>query len=759
MIINQSKKLSIAFYWHMHQPVYQLSSSGDYLMPWVRLHAVKDYLDMALWAKKFDKLKLNFNYVPVLLNSIIKYGEKNAHDIHSRLTVTPAEDLTHEDKIFILNNFFDANYQTMILPNPEYHRLYQKIQANGTSDTSILTEQEYADLTALFNLVWIDPSLRSSNSELKKLFKKGKNYTNEDRVQIIELQREIIRKIIPTVKKLVEKNKIEITTSPYYHPILPILLDYKNIKKNSTPDEELSNLKTELDAKMQTEMALDRVEEIFGKRPRGIWPSEHCISGKTLDMFSQLGVEWSISDEGILSNSINFEFEHDFKGYHKEPYHLLKTYQYKTKNSDIKMIFRDSIIPNLIGFEYQNHNPIATANDLYDRIKVIQSQILSSPDNEHLLTIALDGENCWENYLEDGASFLKTLYTLITEDETLETVLISDYIEKSKENKVLNKISSGSWINRNFKLWVDEPVKDLAWTYLKRVRQDFSEFVKREPLNPNIELARRELFICEGSDWFWWYGEPNDSGKDNIFDFLFRTHLKNIYRYLDLDAPKYLDEPISSIATSKPSKYPKTLITPLIDGKNVTSEYDIWNNAGYIEIPDGPVLRESKLFDKIRFGNDEDNFYLKFHLNRYIKENPNLSQKTYQMYIYLRKSSHKHALAPVRLINKTQNISPISMEKFHNEIQIAVRNNKLQLLRIIKAIPGDLWILEQSKPIQTAYDEVLDIKIPFDTLDIKRGETLEFLFINANYGIKDFYIPNEMVLSVTRPSLVWANKH
>ena len=753
-MMSQAKKLSIAFYWHMHQPVYQLTSGGDYLMPWVRLHAVKDYLDMAMWTKKFDKLKLNFNIVPILVDSIIDYAEKGAHDIHSRMTITPENELKQEDKIFILNNFFDANYQTMILTNTEYHRLYQIVQTEGTNDTSIFTNQEYADLMALFNLAWIDPSYKTSIPELKKLIKKGKNYTLEDRINIIEIQRDIIRKIIPSTKKLVEKNKIEITTSPYYHPILPILLDYKNIKKNQIPDDDISNLKTELDAKVQTEMALDRIEEVFGKRPRGIWPSEHCVNGKTLELLSSLGVEWSISDEGILANSINFEFEHDFKGYLKEPYHLLKTYRYKTKNTDLKMIFRDSAIPNLISFEYQNHNPIATANDLYDRIKVLQSKILSSPDREHLLTIALDGENCWENYLEDGASFLKTLYTLITEDETLETVLISDYLDNTKADKPLNKIAAGSWMNRNFKLWIDEPVKDIAWTYLKRVRQDFSNFVKREPLNPNIELARRELFICEGSDWFWWYGEPNDSGRDNIFDFLFRTHLKNIYRYLDLDTPKYLDDPISNISTTKPSKYPKSLISPEINGKFVTTEEDIWNNAGFIEIPDGPVLRESKLFDKIRFGNDENYFYLKFNLNKYLRENSDLSRRTYQMYIYLRKASNRQVLAPVRLINKTQNISPVSMEKFHNEIQIAIRNDKLQLLRIIKAIPGDMWVLEQAKTIETAYDEVLDVKIPFELLDIKNGETLEFLFVNANYGIKDFYIPNEMVLSVTRPSLV-----
>ena len=750
IMISQSKKLSVAFYWHMHQPVYQMTANGDYLMPWVRLHSVKDYLDMALWTKKFGNLKLNFNFSPVLLDAIIDYAQNNAHDIHSRLTIKDENELSEEDKIFILNNFFDANYQTMILTNEEYHRLYKKVQERDSNNTSVLTNGEYSDLMALFNLAWIDPSFKTADKDLKKLVKKGKNYTLSDRIAIIDIQRKIIKEIIPTIKKLVQKKQIEITTSPYFHPILPILLDYKNIKKNSIEDDDISNLAAENDARLQTKAALDRVEEIIGVRPKGIWPPEQCVSPKTLDMLSELGIKWTLSDEGILSKSINFEFEHDFKGYIQEPYHLLKTYKYDTQQSNIKMIFGESTLANLIGFEYQNHNPIATANDLYDRIKIIQSKIFSSPDNEHLLTIALDGENCWENYLEDGNSFLKTLYTLITEDESLETVLISDYLDNTKEDKLLEKISSGSWINRDFKLWIDEPLKDLAWTYLRRVKQDFNEFVKQNPNHPNITAAQKELFVCEGSDWFWWYGEPNDSGRDNIFDFLFRTHLKNIYKYLDLKPPKYLEMPLSDISTPKPSKFPKSLITPPINGKNVTNEFDIWNNAGYIEIPDGPVLREAKLFDKIRFGNDENNLYLKFHLNKYIKENPDLTKRAYQMYIYTRKAAHKQDLSPVRLINKTENIAPVSMEKFHNEIQIAIRNDKLQLLRLIKAVPGDMWVLEPAKPIETAYDEVLDLKIPFDLLEIKHGETLEFLFINANYGIKDFYIPNERLLSVVR---------
>lgn len=743
-MMSKTKKLSIAFYWHMHQPVYQLSIDGDYLMPWVRLHAVKDYLDMVEILDKFKKLKLNFNLVPVLLDCIIDYAENGMHDIHSRLTVTPVEMLSDDAKLFIINNFFDANYQSMIFPYEEYSRLYHKIQSNPGAGISIFNNQEYSDLMALFNLAWFDPVYKNKYPELKKLVKKGKGYTDEDRIKIIEIQREIMKKIIPAYKKYLDKERIEITTSPYYHPILPILLENRNIKK--TTENAPQNLKTYLDGKIQTKMALDRIEEIFGKRPRGIWPSEHCVSPKTLFMLSTLGIDWTISDEGILSDSINFEFIRDFKGHLEDPYHLVKSYEYKTRNKDIKILFRDSSLPNLISFEYPNHNPIAAANDLYDRIKVIQSKLLSSPDTNHILTIAMDGENCWENYMEDGLSFLKTIYTLIEEDDTLETVLISDYMDREKQHKQLQKISSGSWINRSFKLWIDEPLKNLAWTYLQRVREDFSNYVKKNPLNPHIEYAKRELFICEGSDWFWWYGEPNDSGRDNIFDYIFREHLKNIYIYLGLKVPEYLDEPLSSVF-SKPSRYPKGEFTPAIGG---SKDDDSWLNAGCIDIPDGPVLRDSKFFDRICYGYDKNNFYIRFYLNKYILEDTELSKRTYQMYVYMRNANKKQSLSPIRLINKTENVLPLLKEKFHNELQLSIQNDKLKLVRIIKSLPGNIWTLQPIKNVQSVYGKTVDLSIPFELLDISTDETLEFMFISANIGVKEYCIPYEMLLSVSR---------
>lgn len=752
MILMKSvgKKLSIAFYWHMHQPVYQLYSDSDFLMPWVRLHAVKDYLDMLLIMNNYKKLKLNFNLVPVLLDAFIEYGEKGYHDIHSRLTITEISELTNDDKEFILNNFFDANYSSMIFKYEPYNLLYQKRFAGESFDVNDFSNQEYSDIMAWFNLVWIDPIYQNVYPELLELLAKGTGYTLSDRIQIIELQRKIIRTIIPTYREFLDKGRIEITTSPYYHPILPILLDVKSAQRNLTAqDSNLIDLDMQNDAKFQTALALDRIQELFGKRPKGIWPSEHCVSPEELELFKELGVQWTISDEGILSNSIKFDFVRDFKGYLEDPYFLMKSYEYKTKHSKINLIFRDSVLPNLISFEYANHDPKLAANDLYDRIKVIQNKLQTSPDKNHLLTIAMDGENCWESYLEDGANFLNHLYSLIEEDDSLETVLISDYLEKENNHKELKKIYSGSWINKNFQLWIGEPVKNLAWNYLKQVKEDLNAFALENPDHKNLPYAHRELMITQGSDWFWWYGEPNDSGQDHIFDYLFREHLKNVYRYLGLESPNYLNSPLISIFT-KPSRYPKSTITPKISGLDDIDEGD-WINAGCISMPDGPVLQGNKLYDKICYGADSDNLYFRIYLNEFFQSEVPQNAIMHQMYVYMRNGDRKQLLSPIRLISKTENIFPIMREKFHNELRISIMDYRLYPIQLIKSMQGGLWTIKDTKDIQVAFEKVVDLSIPFDLLDVSRGEKVEFYFATATFGIKDSFIPQDSLLNIQRP--------
>ena len=740
-----TQKLSLAIYWHMHQPVYELE--GTYLMPWVRLHAVKDYLDMALFLEKFPKLKLNFNIVPALVDAIIDYTENGLTDIHAELSASDAENLTEEEKAFVLNNFFSSKFETMIYRSENYKNLYQKRFSKDIAILEDFSAQEISDLMALFNLVWIDPIHYERYPRLKELWDKQYNYTKEDRLEILDIHLQIMREIIPTYKKYINEGRIELTTSPYYHAILPILADMKSSVKNTLTTEGLpASLDMLDDAKLQIKKGLERIEEIFGIRPKGIWPPELCLGPKTLNLLAKEGIEWTISDEGVLANSINFDFVRDFKGNLDDPYHLLKVYNYETKDSQINIIFRDRSIPHLINFEYAGINPQMAAGDLYDKIKLIQNKLVVSPDKTHLLTIALDCENCWENYQNDGIEFLEHFYNSIENDETLDSVLISNYIKKDEHKKSLKKIHSGSWIDQTFQFWIGESEKNKAWAYLKKTKDDFDEYAKSHKADYKLNLAKRELLIAEGSDWFWWYGEPNYSGQDFIFDYMYRERLKNVYLALGIEYPEYLDKTLIT-AVEVPFKHPQRNITPRMDG--LYKSVDDWYNSGSISMLDGPVFRENKIVDKINFGCDKDNIYFRLHVNKGSGE-ISFIDRINQFYIYTRNASRINNRGYIRLISKTDNPYPILLERFEHEITLTIVKDTLYPVRLSTVLHPNMWTLDNPEGILIVNNDVIDVAIPFEKLGIQEGETVEFFLANTDSGVKNTYIPQEILLTLTR---------
>ena len=740
----------------MHQPVYKSERNGIYLMPWVRLRAIKDYLDMLLIMDKFPGLKLNFNLVPLLVSSIYDYGYNNADDIFSRLTTKPVEELSNDEKEFIINHFFDVNYKSMVLANPEYKKLYDKRFENRDCSINNFSNQEYSAILAWFNLVWFDPMWRE-NKEVANLFAKtNEEFTLEDRKRIIELQRELIKQIIPAYKQFQDDGKIEISTSPFYHPIMPLLLDMNDAKvanKNAEYPEIRSEMTT--DAKINIETALETFERVFGKRPQGIWPSEQCISEKTLQLLMENNVKWTIADEGILEKTLKKEFIRDFRGYLEDPYELCHSYRYKHNNSHIGILFRDAVLPNLIGFEYPNHNPIKAANDLYDRIKTKQTKLQNSPDKMHILTIAMDGENCWENYSNDGHDFLETLYKLILEDPDLETVLVSDYIDKV--NKLdwsgtpfeLDSITPGSWINRDFLLWIGEPTKNLAWSYMDNARCSLIEYQENNPDDPNLETAWQELLISQSSDWYWWYGEPNDSGQDDIFDHLFREHLKNIYRAIKQPIPEYLETPLMEFIETR-SRFPKAPFEKFeLNGRDPFNE---WENGGCIEIPAPPTMQEKRVFNKIYFGYDADNLYLRFDINKFVLDSENGFKNFNQIYVYLKNRTDKHLYnAPIRVVNKQDSVFPLIRDTYNTEVKFTLFQNFYFDAQLAQAMHDNLWVLQLKNNINHVFSDFLEIKIPFDDLRVEKGEMVEFFIIQGPLGIVDDVYPQNSLLPVIRP--------
>ncbi len=747
------RELSVAFVWHFHQPNYQAQQGGIRLMPWARLHAIKDYLDMLLLLDKFPNLKLNFSLVPALIDAIEDYGLKDGHDIHSKLTVTPVEELTDDDKLYILNYFFDVNYENIISRNPRYNELYKKRFGKSEIGIKDFDIQEYEDIMFLFNYVWFDPIWKDVYPQLKQFEKKGQNYNLSDRKKLIELNREIIRQIIPTFKKYQEDGRIEILTSPYHHPILPILINPNDLKipslKHPLPENKIA---LTVDAKEQVKLAIERITEVFGKTPEGFWPSEHCISQKTLDVLANLGIKWVITDESVLSNSIKKEFIRDFRGCYEDPYDVCSLYLYRTKREkEINIVFRDSVIPNLINFEYSHHDSIVCANDLFDRIKTVHDKLKNSPEKKHIFTIAMDGENCWDSYSNDGAIFLERLYSLINNDKSLKTVLISDYIrENKKTEKLLKKVASGSWVNQEFQLWIAEPTKNLAWNYLVQTANDLKTAEKSGRLSKEqIKEAKSELYIAEGSDWFWWYGEPNNSGQDHIFDFLFREHLKNVYNIIQKPIPTYLEMPLISFI-GKPLRNPKREITPNING--MVKDNDEWLSAGCIDIPDGPNLQENKIFNRIYFGSDKDNLYVRFDINKYILDSKDSFKEYFSIYIYFKAYNNSIEItSPSRTTNKTDNLLPVLLDGYTHEVKIALTPNRKYPLQYSTAVKDGLWELKWGHHINYAHKEILEISIPYDDLGIDHGESFDFFFITGCSGVTEDIYPKDVPLVLSRP--------
>ncbi len=741
-----TEKLKIAFVWHFHQPSYQENENGRFLMPWARFHATKDYLAMLKYVDDFKNLKLNFNITPILLKTLEKYAQ-GFLDVHAQYLLCDETKIQEKDKLFILDNFFDVNIKMLEQKN-YYTELYNRKLSLNELDINAFNNQEYIDIIANYNLCWINKRHIPEYKELKQLIKKEKNYTLEDRKTIYEISKDIISRIIPEFKKHQDEGKIEISTSPYSHPIIPLVLNMQEMPCKYSINLPLDAKIMADDAKYQVKTGIEEYEKYFGRKPAGIWLSEQCISPATVKLLDSFDIKWTIAEYGLLEETLNKESLRDFEKNIIDPFFLASTYKLK-KYDNTNIIFSDSYFANLISFTYGSLNPKQTAMHLYDKLKYVQNRLENSPNHSHLITIAMDGENCWESYEENGFEFLNTLYSLIEEDETIETTLLSEYLDQNKETISLEKLSSGSWINKNFDLWIGEPIKNLAWSYINKTIEDF-KIIKEQMGNSKeeknlLKQARHEILVAQGSDWFWWYGEPNDSGRDYIFDHLFREKLKNTYRILNREYPAYLDLPLTSLA-GKPIKQPRKQISPQIDGKrDLTS--DNWKDAGCIFLPDSPTFSNKKLVKGICYGADNDYLYFKIELNK-INMN-NMTNPNCQIYIYITKENAKYS-SVIKLCNKSDKFYPVVKNKFSHEIRISIDNNKLEKTRLANATQNNLWVYDPFAKIKQAYEDTIEVAVPYDDLKIYEGQSFSFCFFESHDGLIEEVYPQDSMIRFIR---------
>ena len=512
--------LNLAIIYHMHQPYYKNLLSGESDLPWVRLHGVKDYLDMVQLLDKFPKIKLTFNVVPSLFEQVEDYNQGRVKDKYFQLSKKPADQLTSPEKGFILQNFFSINTDKVIAFSPRYWQLYFKRKS-----AQEFTLADYLDLQVCFNLFWIDPSFRKNIPELKKIVDKERFFTEEDKQVVLNQQLEILKRIIPAYKLAQNNQQAEISVTPYYHPILPLLYD-TNIakeanKKTVLPKQEFNY---PLDAKYQIDSAIEFYKQRFDHAPLGMWPSEEGVSEHILPYIIESGIKWIVTDEAILFKSLKVK-KRDTKLLYQP--HLLER-----KAGQLNIVFRDRNLSDLIGFVYHKMNELDAVNNFMMHLENINKAFKGK---DILVTIALDGENAWEFYRNDGHDFLELFYQRLSQADFVKMTTVSDYLKTNPAKKEIERLSAGSWIYGEFGKLIGNPHKTKAWEWLAQARKAI-----QETNNPS-DLAWKQMYILEGSDWFWWAGED----PDGSFDRLFRLHLANLYALINKKPPAYLAGPLT----------------------------------------------------------------------------------------------------------------------------------------------------------------------------------------------------------------------
>lgn len=627
--------MKTCFIWHMHQPFYKDLRSGDYLMPWVRLHGVKDYLDMLTVLDDFPGVKQCFNLVPSLLEQIEDYVNGNAEDRHLYLARKKPSELSREEKLEISEEFFSANYPTMIKPYPRYNQLYRVCrEQNHDERLSNLTERDILDLQVWFTATWIDPSFRK-DPRIRPIYAKGRGYTLEEKQVLLDFQVELLRRIVPTYRDRREQGKIEISFSPYYHPILPLLVD-TDAARIALPQIELPRQRFAHpeDADYQVEAAVELYRNLFADQPRGMWPSEGSVSEAILPIVKKHGIEWIATDQRIYFASIDKQPDLNTTTPNHELAGLYRPYRVGLPKEDVGIIFRDYVLSDKIGFVYSGWDADRAVRDFMADLHARADAAKAAGNPDPVISIILDGENCWEYYRNDGLDFLKELYRAIEQDKDVETVLPHELFAKPEENQRLPKLFAGSWINHNFRVWIGHEEDNRAWDLLKLTRDRFVEFLIH---NPDFDVTQRdlawkEIYIAEGSDWCWWYGDEHQTSHFHLFDRLFRRHLINVWEIIGTQPPVELREPLRKQSKQMDFTEPRDWLTPTIDGRE--THFFEWFAAGRLECykQGGAMHRAERLLHQVYFGYDRSNVYLRIDFEEQI----NPAQMTHSIRIEIR---------------------------------------------------------------------------------------------------------------------------
>jgi alpha-amylase/alpha-mannosidase (GH57 family) len=557
-------KLKVVLLWHMHQPQYRDLLSNTYHLPWTYLHAIKDYTDMAAHLEAIPEARAVVNFAPLLLDELEHYARSLDGFLNDALAipdpllaalVAPAPPATDpEARRQLIKACLRANDARMIARHPPYRELAETARdaLDHPAALRYLSDQFFYDLLVWYHLAWLGETVRRSDARARRFMDKAAGYSLHDRRELLALIHELIAGIVPRYRRLYDRGQVELSVTPYAHPILPLLIDFASARE-AMPDIALPRPECYPGgaerARWHVQEGIRVFERHFGRRPAGCWPAEGAVSLAALAILAEAGFAWAASGEGVL--------RHTLARLHHAEHAMRAAWLYRpyrtAASADLACFFRDDGLSDLIGFTYSGWQAEEAVADLVQHLERIAEVSRGHPDR--IVTIALDGENAWEHYPENGYHFLRALYTRLASHPRLMLTTFSDYLAAHPVAQVaaapLPTLVAGSWVYGTFSTWIGEPSKNRGWERLVEAKQAYD----RQAGALDAERARRaaeQLAVCEGSDWFWWFGDENPAATVSDFERLYRQHLGNLYQWLGLEPPESLAQALSVGAGSTP---------------------------------------------------------------------------------------------------------------------------------------------------------------------------------------------------------------
>ncbi len=609
--------LHVALIWHMHQPYYRQPGSDIAVLPWVRLHASKDYLHMAQVVERFPGVHVTFTLAPSLAEQLRDYAAGRLQDRLMILARQPY--FSPDDKRYLLNICFSIQWDNIIRRYPPYAALLDRRHL-ALLNPDYFSEQTYRDLIVWFNLAWTDPNLLETDSFLARLVNKGRDFSLGEAAALIERHLEIIREVLVAYRRQQEAGQIEVITIPYFHPILPLLVD-SDIARQPAPGAALPipPFRFPTDAEAQIAAGVGLYEDLMGRPPAGMWPSEGAVSAAVAALAARNGIRWLATDEAILGRSLDLYFHRDAGDFIQRPDVLYRPYRFlippdETEDGQpgaIDLVFRDHNLSDRIGFTYKSLGGEQAAEDMIVRLKHIAHQLRRQPQ-PGLVSIILDGENCWEHYEHNGDVFLHALYGRLQSDPDLRAVTVSEHLATYPPTGALSDLAAGSWIRGDFSTWIGDPEHTEAWSRLRDLRASFAAWLAGDPPAAQVDAARHAIFAAEGSDWFWWYSWRNASDQDALFDQTFLDYLASAYRIMGQAPPPGALSPIQGLNQRPPQR--PTFLSPRLNADPDPSAQ--WAVAQVLRpaISTGAMQQAGGEIEAVRLANDDASLYVRLEL-------------------------------------------------------------------------------------------------------------------------------------------------